>query len=466
MPSHKDFGTNHNKTLRDYVQRFNELSTVFNNMPTGVFAILDRKSNIATINKTAGEILGLDSLSLIGKNAREVFEKRFPGIQKLIDETIQNHRAIKNFNLEIEDSDANVKTYLVSTAITEELDPTDYGVVLVLHDISEFTRLKKAAIAQQSFGQLIGQSPNMKKIYSLIETVAQFDTTVLIYGETGTGKELVARTIHQYSHRSKGPFIPVSCSALSSSLLESELFGHVKGAFTGAIRDRSGRFEIAKGGTALLDEIGTLSIDIQLKLLRTIQERVIERVGSSEQIPIDVRIIAATNRDLSELVAKNQFREDLYYRLKVFQINVPPLRERRLDIPILADHFIERFNRLYNRKVIGLSGASKEQLMKYLWPGNVRELENAIEHAMVLSQGKIVEPLHLPPEIRYMQVNGSPPPPQKHDFDTEEENIRRALTSFGGNVTQAAASMGIHRTTLWRKMRELGIPKKAVKNRG
>jgi len=452
-----------NKTLRDYVQRFNELSTVFNSMPTGVFAILDRKSNIASINKTAGKILGLDSRSLIGKNAREVFENRFPGIQKLIDETIKNHRAVRNFNLEIEDSDANVKTYLVSTAITEELDPTDYGIVLVLHDISEVTRLRKAAIAQQSFGQLIGQSPNMKKIYSLIETVAQFDTTVLIYGETGTGKELAARTIHQYSHRSNGPFVPVSCSALSSSLLESELFGHVKGAFTGAIKNRSGRFEIAKGGTVFLDEIGTLSIDIQLKLLRTIQERVIERVGSSEPIPIDVRIIAATNRDLSELVAKNQFREDLYYRLKVFQIDIPPLRERRLDIPILSDHFIERFNRLYNRKVIGFSSVSKEQLMKYLWPGNVRELENAIEHAMVLTTGKIIEPLHLPIEIRHMKINGSPPPPQIHDFDTEEENIRRALASFGGNVSRAAASLRMHRTTLWRKMRELGITKKSFK---
>jgi transcriptional regulator with PAS, ATPase and Fis domain len=303
----------------------------------------------------------------------------------------------------------------------------------------------------------------MKQIYSLIETVAQFDTTVLIYGETGTGKELVARTIHQCSHRSGGPFVPVSCSALSSSLLESELFGHVKGAFTGAIKDRRGRFEIAKGGTVFLDEVGTLSVDIQVKLLRTVQERVVERVGSSEPIPIDVRIMAATNRNLSELVAKNQFREDLYYRLKVFQIDVPPLRERRLDIPVLADSFIERFNKLYSRKVIALSIAAKEQLMRYFWPGNVRELENAIEHAMVLATGKIIEPPHLPPEIRHMKTNGSPPPPPERDLGTEEDNVRRALAAFGGNVTHAAASLGVHRTTLWRKMRELGITKKGFK---
>lgn len=304
----------------------------------------------------------------------------------------------------------------------------------------------------------------MKQIYSLIESVAQFDTTVLIYGETGTGKELVARTIHQHSHRSNGPFIPVSCSALSSSLLESELFGHVKGAFSGAIKDRFRRFEIAKNGTVFLDEIGTLSPDIQVKLLRTIQGRVIERVGSSEPIPIDVRIISATNRDLTELVAKNLFREDLYYRLKVFQIDMPPLREHRLDIPLLADSFIEKFNKLYSRKVVGLSIAAKEILMNYFWPGNVRELGNTIEHAMVLTPGKIIEPQYFPPEIRHMKINGSPPPPPELDLDTEEENIRRALAAFGGSVTRAATRLGMHRTTLWRKMREFNITKKAIKN--
>jgi PAS domain S-box-containing protein len=444
-------------TLRDYVQKFNELSTVFASMPIGVCAILDQKSNIATMNKTAGEILDSDADSLIGKNAREIFETRFPGIQKLISETIESRRPIRNFNLNIEDRNGEVKTYLVSTAITEELDPTDFGVVLVLHDVSEVTRLRKAAILKQSFGPLVGRSPNMKELYSLIDTVSQYDTTVLIYGETGTGKELVARTIHEHSHRSDGPFVPVNCSALTSSLLESELFGHVKGAFTGATKDRRGRFEMAQDGTIFLDEISTLSLDIQAKLLRTIQERVIERVGSSKPIPIDVRIISATNRDLSELVAKNEFREDLYYRLKVFQIDVPPLRERCLDIPVLADNFVERFNKLHGRNIIGLSVASKEQLMKYFWPGNVRELENAVEHAMVLTPGKIIEPQYFPPEIRHMTSNGSPPPPPKKDLDSEEESIRGALATFGGNVSRAAKSLGMHRTTLWRKMREFGI---------
>lgn len=444
-------------TLQDYVQKFNELSMVFDSMPTGVFAILDQKSNIATINKTASGILDSDSRSIIGKNAHEILERKFPGVQKLINETIKKRCPIKNFTLEIENRNAEVKTYLVSTALTDELEDTDFGVVLVLNDISEVTRLRKATMALQSFGPLIGGSDTMKELYSLIETVAQYDTTVLIYGETGTGKELVARTIHECSSRAKGIFVPVSCSSLSSSLLESELFGHVKGAFTGAIKDRRGRFEMAEGGTIFLDEIGTLALDIQVKLLRTIQEKVIERVGSSKSIPIDVRVISATNRDLSVLVAKGEFRDDLYYRLKVFQIDIPPLRERRLDIQILAEHFIEKFNKFYNRKVIGLSAAAKEELMKYFWPGNVRELQNAIEHALVLTPGKIVEPQYLPPEIRHMKSNGSPPPPPEQDLSAEEENLRRALVNSGGNIKKAAASLNIHRTTLWRKMREFGI---------
>ena len=196
-----------------------------------------------------------------------------------------------------------------------------------------------------------------------------------------------------------------------------------------------------------------------MKLLRTIQERRIERVGSSESIPVNVRVISATNRILTELVAKSEFRDDLYYRLKVFQINLPPLRDRRLDIPFLADHFIDKFNKILNRNIIGLSPATKEALMNYFWPGNVRELENAIEHALVLSPGKVIDYQSLPPEIRYTKTNGTPPPPQSGDLNNEEENIRRALASFSGNVSRAAANLGMHRTTLWRKMREFGIKK-------
>ena len=303
MENESNKGQN-DKTLREFVRKFNALSSVFESMPTGVFAILDQDLNIATINRTANEILGTDTASIMGKNATEILENKFPGIQTIIQETILNKSPVKNFNLEIEDQYGEINTYLVSTAITEESSDKDFGIVLVLHDISEVTRLRKVLIGELSFGLLIGASPEMKALYGTIETIAEFDTTVLIYGETGTGKELVARTIHNMGYRKKGPFIPINCSSLSSSVLESELFGHVKGAFTGAIKDRRGRFEIAEGGTVFLDEIGSLSLDLQVKLLRTIQERIIERVGSSKQRPIDVRIISATNQDLIELVAK------------------------------------------------------------------------------------------------------------------------------------------------------------------
>lgn len=443
--------------LQDYVQKFNELEMVFDNMPSGVFAILDQRLNIATINKTASGIIGANSQKVIGRNSREVFESRFPGIQRLIDETVRNKRPIKNFTLEIEDHNTELKTYLVSTAIKEGADSSEYMIVLVFHDISETSRLRKIAMSMQSFGPLVGRSSVIKKIYSLIETVAKYDTTVLIYGETGTGKELAARAIHDNSPRSGGPFVPVSCSALASSLLESELFGHVRGAFTGAIKNRMGRFEIAQKGTILLDEVGSMSLDVQAKLLRALQEKVINRVGSSDQIPIDVRVISATNRDLTELVAKGEFREDLYYRLKVFQVSLPPLRERYLDVPILAEHFIKRFNKLHNRNVIGLTSTAKETLMKYYWPGNVRELENAIEHALVLAHGKIISPQYFPAEIRYMKNNGMPPRKAGRSPSITEEETRYALAASSWNVVRAAADLGIHRTTLWRKMKEFGM---------
>ncbi|MFH1931886.1 MAG: sigma 54-interacting transcriptional regulator [Pseudomonadota bacterium] len=443
--------------LQEYVQKFNELEMVFNNMPSGVFAILDKRLNIATINKTASGIIGVNSQQVIGRNTREVFESRFPGIQRLIDETIKNKRPIKNFTLEIEDGNGEINIYLISTAIKVGSDPSEYMIVLVLHDISETARLRKVAMSLQSFGPLVGRSTAMKETYFLIETVAKYDTTVLIYGETGTGKELAARAIHESSPRSGGPFVPVSCSALVSSLLESELFGHVRGAFTGAIENRMGRFEIARKGTIFLDEVGSMTLDIQAKLLRTLQEKIIYRVGSSEQIPIDVRVISATNRDLTELIAKGEFREDLYYRLKVFQINLPPLRERCLDVPILAEHFIGKFNNLYNRRVIGLTSKAKEILMKYFWPGNVRELENAIEHALVLAPGNIISPQYFPPEIRHMKSNGRPPLRGERSPDRMEEDIRFALTTNGWNINRTAANLGMHRITLWRKMKEFGI---------
>lgn len=440
-----------------YPQTLHEVSLVFSQMPVGVLAILDQKTKRTVINDIARDIFDLDDVPVGGAAMLGVIEERFPCIKKLIAETIENNGPIKNFTIEIEKRSAEIRTYLVSTALIDdrgEADPRDAGIVLVLHDISEITRLKRAAISNQRFGEMVGASTSMRAVYELIQTVAQYDTNVLIFGETGTGKELVARTIHFQSNRAGKPFVPVNCSALTPTLLESELFGHVKGAFTGAGKERRGRFEVAEGGTIFLDEIGTLSMDLQVKLLRILQERVIERVGSSQPIPINVRVISATNLSLTEVVAKKQFREDLYYRLKVFQIDMPPLRNRRADIPLLAGHFIARFNRLYGKNILGLSDAAREKLIHYYWPGNVRELGNAIEHAMILTNGKIIEPVCLPPEIRHAGMNGSPPPPPQELYSgMEEETIRRAMAAYAGNVSKAAKSLNMHRSTLWRKMR-------------
>ncbi|NIR52944.1 AAA domain-containing protein [candidate division KSB1 bacterium] len=299
----------------------------------------------------------------------------------------------------------------------------------------------------------------MKKVFSLIDTVAPTNAAVLINGETGTGKELVARAIHERSGRANGPFVPVHCSAITSSLLESDLFGHTKGAFTGAIRDKPGRFEMAEGGTIFLDEIATLSPEIQVSLLRVLQEKTIEPVGGTKSITVDVRIISATNRRLPALIQQNVFRKDLYYRVNVLQISLPPLRKRIKDIPALTSHFIEKYNRQHGCNIVGISREANKILTSYSWPGNVRELENAIEHAVILGQHNLIEPWHLPEEIREVEKNKLSFPSTGTFPISEEDKIRNALAKTAGNVTRAAHILGIHRTTLWRKMRELKIPR-------
>jgi transcriptional regulator with PAS, ATPase and Fis domain len=297
---------------------------------------------------------------------------------------------------------------------------------------------------------IIGKSEKMQGLYALLEDLAGSDTTVLITGESGTGKELVAEALHYGSNRAHKPFVKVNCSALADSLLESELYGHVKGAFTGAVQDKLGRFEMADGGSILLDEIGEISPTTQLKLLRVIQEKEFERVGESKPIKIDIRIITTTNRNLKERVRHNHFREDLYYRLKVLEIPLPSLRDRLDDIPLLVDHFCKQFNRRFNKQVEGVSDDVEKTLAVYPWPGNVRELEHAIEHAFVLCHGRIIAVEHLPPEIRESQKY------QKSNFKKSSsldiQTILEALKETGGNKAKAARLLGVNRRTIYRKL--------------
>jgi len=311
------------------------------------------------------------------------------------------------------------------------------------------------------FEEIVGQSRVLKAMLKQVETVAPTDSTVLVYGETGTGKELLARAIHDLSSRRQGTFVKLNCAAIPMGLLESEMFGHEKGAFTGAIAQRIGRFELANHGTMFMDEVGEIPLELQTKLLRVLQEREFERLGSSRTIRTDARLVAATNRDLAELVEERQFRADLYYRLNVFPITVPPLRERRDDIPLLVRYFVQQFARRMNRRITSIPTETMQALTRYQWPGNIRELQNFIERAVIVSPGPTLQA-----PVRELKGPKSPAPSSAAVTlaDAEAEAIERALRESGGRVggaQGAAAKLGMKRTTLQAKMRKLGIDAKA-----
>ncbi len=311
-----------------------------------------------------------------------------------------------------------------------------------------------------AYGDIIGRDPKLQVVYQLIEDVAPTDANVLILGESGTGKELVAKAIHRSSERHGGAFVVINCSAYPSTLLESELFGHEKGAFTGATRQKIGRFEQAHGGTVFLDEIGDISPTAQIKLLRVLQNHTIERVGGERSIEVDVRILAATNRSLEDEVKSGRFREDLFYRLNVIPIQIPPLRERRNDIPLLANHFLRHFARERDKVLTGIGEEAMRLLLDHHWPGNVRELENGIEHAVVLAKSDAVQPGDLPLSLREMQlrtaVNRRPAPPVSI-IENEEQLIQDALAACSGNKSAAATQLGISRSTLYEKLKKYRI---------
>ncbi|MGE0141762.1 MAG: sigma 54-interacting transcriptional regulator [Planctomycetota bacterium] len=335
--------------------------------------------------------------------------------------------------------------------------------------VRENHSLRKALGDRGKFDRLVSSDPRMVRIKKTIEAVAPSRSTVLLTGESGTGKTLLARAIHRASDRSNGPFVEVNCGALPETLLESELFGHVKGAFTGAIRDRAGKFEAARGGTIFLDEIGTASPGLQVRLLRVLQDRVVERVGDSRSIPVDVRVVLATNVDLGEEVKAGRFREDLFYRIHVITIDMPPLRERRSDIPLLADLFLGRLRTELRRPVRGFTKEALAVLQCAPWPGNVRQLENVVERAVVLCEGEEIDVADLPPDLAIGIPTAQDAPgailpegahllPLKLALEGPERSlIERALEHFGGNRELAANSLGINRSTLFAKMRRLGI---------
>ena len=355
---------------------------------------------------------------------------------------------------------------LKNAAVLKDKDGIVVGAVETLADCTELvdrdrviTSLRHELNIEESFEGIIGKSAVMQQVFDLIQSAADSEAPVAIYGESGTGKELAAAAIHRLGGRSEGPFVKVNCAALNESLLESELFGHVKGAFTGADRNRKGRFEAAGGGDIFLDEIGDIPLSTQVKLLRVLQEKEIEKVGDHKPHTIDVRIITATNKDLKVLMEEGRFREDLYYRVGVIPIYLPPLRERREDIPLLIDAFINRIGLRSRKNIVGMEEDALERLVHYDWPGNIRELINAIEYAFVLCSGDEIKKNNFPPNINGKSgySSGQPPIKNRRTNSEQKEVLLDALKKTGGKKSEAAKILGISRVTLWKRLKEHDI---------
>ncbi len=440
----------------DALCRFRPLSVadILDALAEGVVAV-DENLRVLGMNARARALFETPADGLGGASVCELFGEGTCPLACLR-ETLTTGRPIRDYQTRVRLAGGRLGEVQISTIPLASESGVVHGAAIIISDVTEVTILRKEVDARHRHGAIIGRDRRMLDLYRLIEDVGPSQATVLIRGESGTGKELVAQAVHYASHRADGPFVMVNCAALSEGLLESELFGHVRGAFTGAIATRRGRFEEARGGTLFLDEIGDVSPVVQVKLLRVLQERVIERVGDNTPVPVDVRIVSATNRDLEDLVARGRLREDFYYRIKVVVLDIPPLRERREDIPLLVDHFLAR-NPQASR---GVSTEALRVLMAHAWPGNVRELENSLEHAFVLCRGGIIEPAHLPPEVAAGAAGGRVQAGLRglpRHGDTERDAVLAALVRHGWHRVRTARSLGVDRTTLWRKIREYGL---------
>ncbi|MFA6108368.1 MAG: sigma 54-interacting transcriptional regulator [Candidatus Latescibacterota bacterium] len=449
----------HDQIQACMMQRQN-LEAIFNSVADGILAV-DATLRVSNLNDATQQILGWPRREAVGESSLTVLglapEAELASI-------LRERRQVDGYGVTIRTRQDHPRNLVVSTRVLRDGDGVELGVVAILRDVTELESLRGRLRGRPGFEGLVGRSRAMQAVYQLIEDLADSDATVLILGESGTGKERVAEAIHRHSRRRGGPFVKVNCSALSEGLLESELFGHVKGAFTGAVRDAVGRFEQAADGSIFLDEIGDLTPQVQVKLLRVLQEREIERVGSGVAIRVDTRVIAATHRNLHQAMREGQFRQDLFYRLNVMPVEVPPLRNRKEDIPLLVARFIERFAQQTGRPVRGIDDAALGRLMDHDWPGNVRELENAIEHAFVRCRGELLLAECLPsfalpgdPGPRSIPLPTRPDGPPLAPGNLDRSQVLKVLEECRWNRAEAAARLGMHRTTLWRRLREWGI---------
>ena len=430
---------------------------ILESISDGVFTV-DAQWLVTSFNRAAEEITGVKRSDAIGRRCSEVFRSSLCGADCALSQTFATRKPIIGISAYIVDSEGNRIPISISTALLHDAKGRVTGGAETFRDLSEVETLRQELTGKFRVGDLISRSPLMQRVFEVLPAIAASPSTVLLLGDTGTGKELVARTIHQLSPRREGPFVAVNCGALPDTLLESELFGYKAGAFTGANKDKPGRFALAKGGTIFLDEIGEVSPALQVKLLRVLQERTYEPLGSTRSEQTDVRVITATNRDLAERMQEGAFREDLYYRLNVVRIELPPLRRRKEDIPLLVDQFVTHFNRLRKTDVSGITAEALSLLMAHDWPGNIREVENAIEHAFILCHEGYIDIRHLPEELR---AHGSGAGfgsdiRSAHDI-LDGQAILTALERNAFNRVAAARMLGIHKTTLFRQMKKLGI---------
>jgi PAS domain S-box-containing protein len=425
----------------------------------GVFTV-DSEWRITSFNRAAEQITGTSREQAIGQRCSEVFRSSMCEANCALRQTLESGQPIINRSGYIITAAGKRVPISISTAVLRDKDGTIIGGAETFRDLSEVEALRKQLKGQYQLGDLISHSPAMHDIFNLITAVASSnDTTVLIQGETGTGKELVAKAIHTLSARASEPFIALNCGAIPDNLLESELFGHKKGAFTGATIDKPGRFALAGKGTLFLDEIGEISSALQVRLLRVLQEHSYEPLGATKSQKSQVRIIAATNRDLSAMVKAGTFRQDLFYRIQVVQIDLPPLRERMEDIALLTEHFISHFNQLLNKQITDISPEAMACLVAHDWPGNVRELENIIERAFVICPDSIIARHHLPVALQTaIPRDESHLDMQTHRDSHERQLIVSALERNHYNRSAAARELNIHKTTLYRKINALAIP--------
>jgi len=442
-----------------------ERDVILDSINEGVFTVgLDWR--ITAFNRAAERITGVSRKDVIGQACWDVFHADICERACALRRTFDTGRPTVNVTAHIVNHQGNRVPIRISAAMLRDNEERVIGGVETFQDLSQVEQLRKELRSRYTFEDIVGRSAAMMRLFEILPQIAESSSTVLIEGASGTGKELFARAIHNLSPRRSKRFVPVNCAALPDTLLESELFGHKAGAFTDAKRDKAGRFVRADGGTIFLDEIGDISPAVQVRLLRVLQDRAVEPLGAVEPTPVDVRVVAASNKDLAKLVRAEKFRDDLYYRVRVVHLVLPSLRGRREDIPLLIDHVVAKFNHLQGKDIAGVSVEAMARLMEHDFPGNVRELENIIEQAFVLCRGGIIELHHLPPELR----PASPSPgdafgPMRLEA-MEKLLITEILRSYGGNRRRAAGDLGINASTLYRKIKALQIDVPETDGRG